>query len=1283
MKALYTLLVLFTPFFCFSQAPTFHTIYAFDGGDFSPSYLTINQGDTVYFYGLGQSNAVEVSQQVYEDFGTQSNGGFALYADGFVVFDEPGTFYYVSTPFAGQGMVGQITVLESQNLTYVPDDNFELALIDLGYDDVLDNYVVTDSINSVTSLNVGNMQISDLTGIEDFISLNYLYISNNSISSIDLSSNTLLTYLHCGNNQLTTLDLSNNTELYNLFCFSNQLSTLNLSNNTNLYYASIDYNEIENIDLSNSLNLNYFFCSNNLLDNLDLTNNVLLQSLICSGNQLTTLDLSNNSNLQNLDVSSNNLYELNLQNGNCQNFVHYWGEDDIPTNGIISYENGQLDCILVDDSQCAANWSSQFIDPQHHYFSDTCSYGGSDQCDLLIDIVTNDILCSSNNGQFANQNVQGSVSVSLNSSVNLADVVVEIVNLNNQEIFGSILDSFQIYTQILAPGSYLLNAYLPNTNCFYSEYFNIVDYSLDLSYSTTPSSTIYSSDGSIFFNIISGVPDYNVEVYGPNDYYYGATSVNPQFSLDELETGDYYVYITDSLDCFESYQIFLNYNPQTFGCTDDGALNFNPEATVDDGSCNYCSLSLVSVTPTYCNENSASIEVSTFSNYDYDIQILENNNWVSYSQQACIEYLNSGAIIGCLPADTFMVIGYGWNNCVDTLASSTINLTSIIENDQLQMTQIDMTQDDVFSDVINIGFDFVYNGVQYDQCLISSNNFLSFNIQEANMYSAWSINDAIPSAANPLNAIMAPFQDLNPALGGSIYYTTYGTAPNRVFIIRWKDVPMFSCEQELFSSTLYLYEGTNIIETHIQNKPICSQWNEGASIHGLHNSNGTQATVVFDSFANQFRNYPVLWSATNDSWQFSPLDSANGYQVSNIPYGTQYSINADLITTVNGQFGCTDPEALNYSPNSICDDNSCEYPPVLGCTDPQSTNFNELAEINDGSCCYQNSISIVVNTGQEVGQSYWNLVDLNQNDLFFTSLEGYPNNTDSVSTDFICLANACYQLSLIFWTGGSIEIYSSGYQVLSVEPAIGSDLTTIQFCLPIEQLGCTDPLACNFNPFANQDNGSCAYPQVFEQEFIVCDGFELDGQYYQESFVNSETIVLANGCDSVVNTTYTVSYSPDVNMFVDFIDDALTAETNNSDNLLYNWNTNESTQTINIDTNGVYTVTVIDAQSLCSSTSSINVSWLDATSIDDYIASVYDFKVYPNPSSNVFNVSFYSLDEIDLSVNSILGEKIYFEKVRSNGQAYVQIDLSNYSKGIYNLTIKTPDGLSNHKLILQ
>ena len=55
--------------------------------------------------------------------------------------------------------------------TYVPDDNFEQALIDLGYDDTLDDYVLTANISGVTSLKLHNqgagLGISDLTGIAD------------------------------------------------------------------------------------------------------------------------------------------------------------------------------------------------------------------------------------------------------------------------------------------------------------------------------------------------------------------------------------------------------------------------------------------------------------------------------------------------------------------------------------------------------------------------------------------------------------------------------------------------------------------------------------------------------------------------------------------------------------------------------------------------------------------------------------------------------------------------------------------------------------------------------------------------------------------------------------------------------------------------------------------------------------------------------------------------------------------------------------------------------------
>ena len=40
-------------------------------------------------------------------------------------------------------------------MTYVPDDNFEQTLIDLGYDDTLDDYVNTSSISGVKELRNG------------------------------------------------------------------------------------------------------------------------------------------------------------------------------------------------------------------------------------------------------------------------------------------------------------------------------------------------------------------------------------------------------------------------------------------------------------------------------------------------------------------------------------------------------------------------------------------------------------------------------------------------------------------------------------------------------------------------------------------------------------------------------------------------------------------------------------------------------------------------------------------------------------------------------------------------------------------------------------------------------------------------------------------------------------------------------------------------------------------------------------------------------------------------
>ncbi len=151
--------------------------------------------------------------------------------------------------------------------TYVPDDNFELALINLGYDTLpLDDYVPTENIETILSLFVSSLNISDLTGIEDFTALRQLGCTDNQLTSLDLSTNTALTYLICYNNQLTSLDVSNNTALTSLVCYNNQLTSLDLSINNTLTTLQCHDNQLISLDLSTNTALTSLHCYDNLIN---------------------------------------------------------------------------------------------------------------------------------------------------------------------------------------------------------------------------------------------------------------------------------------------------------------------------------------------------------------------------------------------------------------------------------------------------------------------------------------------------------------------------------------------------------------------------------------------------------------------------------------------------------------------------------------------------------------------------------------------------------------------------------------------------------------------------------------------------------------------------------------------------------------------------------------------------------------------------------------------------------------------------------------------------------
>ena len=58
------------------------------------------------------------------------------------------------------------------------------------------DYVLNSNISMVTSLDVSNQNIIDLTGIESFYSLEYLYCYSNQLTSIDITQNIFLEESH-------------------------------------------------------------------------------------------------------------------------------------------------------------------------------------------------------------------------------------------------------------------------------------------------------------------------------------------------------------------------------------------------------------------------------------------------------------------------------------------------------------------------------------------------------------------------------------------------------------------------------------------------------------------------------------------------------------------------------------------------------------------------------------------------------------------------------------------------------------------------------------------------------------------------------------------------------------------------------------------------------------------------------------------------------------------------------------------------------------------------------
>lgn len=285
--------------------------------------------------------------------------------------------------------------LDIDLLTYIPDDNFQQILIDLGYDiGNIDNYVLTSNIKDIKSLNVSNHNISDLTGIQDFIGLTSLNCSSNQLSALDVTKNIALSDLFCGNNQLSILDVSNNIDLTRLSCGVNRLLSIDITKNTNLIYFECALNKLTSLDISKNMKIVTLGCPVNNLRSLDVTKNTKLMEFNCSDNNLKSLELSKNTELKYIICNKNELSYLNVKNGENGSLLEFNAGN-----------NPDLGCIQVDNVSLSSGYLNWIKDA-------TASY--SEDCPLIpiINYLSPSAACQGDTIDILGFNFSGVINVS-------------------------------------------------------------------------------------------------------------------------------------------------------------------------------------------------------------------------------------------------------------------------------------------------------------------------------------------------------------------------------------------------------------------------------------------------------------------------------------------------------------------------------------------------------------------------------------------------------------------------------------------------------------------------------------------------------------------------------------------------------------------------------------------------------------------------------------------------------------------------------------------------------
>ena len=231
--------------------------------------------------------------------------------------------------------------------------------------------------------------------------------------------------------------------------------------------------------------------------------------------------------------------------------------------------------------------------------------------------------------------------------------------------------------------------------------------------------------------------------------------------------------------------------------------------------------------------------------------------------------------------------------------------------------------------------------------------------------------------------------------------------------------------------------------------------------------------------------------------------------------------------------GCDDEGACNFDSSATDDDGSCEYTSCAGCTNGSACNYDNTATIDDGSCAIADGPCETCNPDGTVAANDADSDGVCDGDEILGCTESSACNYDSdpttdtdntlceypvdlygadnVDCDGNCLndsdgdlvcdedeipgcdnVQACNYDPVATDNDGSCNIADGPCETCNPDGTVNpNDDDADGVCNADEILGCTEPSACNYdsNPTTDTDNTLCEYPiDLYGADNLDCDG---------------------------------------------------------------------------------------------------------------------------------------------------------------------------------------------------